>query len=300
MRSSSSFAKTTSGASARTASRKSSAPASRIALQVERSTLTAAPPSRASSAARSAALREGSQGARSRRRRGGRSPRATPPRDRRREGSPRLPRSAAIERPPSGETIEQMIALRSATGPAHLDAGRLQSREARAGPASSPPCLPTKRASRAELGGPRRDVRRLAAGREADLRVGVAARSDRPREPDEDVEREIAEGADKHAANRRSEDGRGAARGCAPHVFHRRRHRRVCRTRGHVRRRRIQRRRGRPRGLAAFESAPLLPRALEQEREAADLRDGRLTFSGKCPSTNTVAPTGTRSSSSRR
>jgi hypothetical protein len=41
------------------------------------------------------------------------------------------------------------------------------------------------------------------------------------------------------------------------------------------RRRRIQRRRGRPRGLAAFESAPCYLELLEQEREAADLRDGR-------------------------
>ena len=36
------------------------------------------------------------------------------------------------------------------------------------------------------------------------------------------------------------------------------------------RRRRIQRRRGRPRGLAAFESAPCYLELLEQEREASE------------------------------
>jgi hypothetical protein len=39
-----------------------------------------------------------------------------------------------------------------------------------------------------------------------------------------------------------------------------------------ARRRRVQRRRGRPRGLAAFESAPCYLELLEQEREQADLQ----------------------------
>jgi hypothetical protein len=38
------------------------------------------------------------------------------------------------------------------------------------------------------------------------------------------------------------------------------------------RRRRLQRRRGRPRGLAAFESAPCYLELLEQERESAGSR----------------------------
>src|SRR6185436_3490672 len=59
-RSSSSFAKTTSGARVRTASRNASSPLSRIALHDERSTLARDPWSRASSTARSAAVRTGS------------------------------------------------------------------------------------------------------------------------------------------------------------------------------------------------------------------------------------------------
>jgi hypothetical protein len=41
------------------------------------------------------------------------------------------------------------------------------------------------------------------------------------------------------------------------------------------RRRRIQRRRGRPRGLAAFESAPCYLELLEDERRGADTDHGR-------------------------
>jgi hypothetical protein len=37
-----------------------------------------------------------------------------------------------------------------------------------------------------------------------------------------------------------------------------------------ARRRRVQRRRGRPRGLAAFESAPCYRELLDSEREASD------------------------------
>jgi hypothetical protein len=41
-----------------------------------------------------------------------------------------------------------------------------------------------------------------------------------------------------------------------------------------ARRRRIQRRRGRPRGLAAFESAPCYLELLDQEREGVDDQRG--------------------------
>jgi hypothetical protein len=41
------------------------------------------------------------------------------------------------------------------------------------------------------------------------------------------------------------------------------------------RRRRLQRRRGRPRGLAAFESAPCYRELLDQEQEAAEGSSGR-------------------------
>src|SRR3990170_4820599 len=60
MRSSSSFEKTTSGASSNTSSRNASAPESRIALHDARSTLTCAPSSLASARARRAASRTGS------------------------------------------------------------------------------------------------------------------------------------------------------------------------------------------------------------------------------------------------
>ena len=42
-----------------------------------------------------------------------------------------------------------------------------------------------------------------------------------------------------------------------------------------ARRRRVQRRRGRPRGLAAFESAPCHLELLDQEREASDIQRGQ-------------------------
>jgi hypothetical protein len=41
------------------------------------------------------------------------------------------------------------------------------------------------------------------------------------------------------------------------------------------RRRRVQRRRGRARGLAAFESAPCYLELLEQEREGSEVQHGR-------------------------
>jgi hypothetical protein len=41
------------------------------------------------------------------------------------------------------------------------------------------------------------------------------------------------------------------------------------------RRRRLQRRRGRPRGLAAFESAPCYRELLDQEQEGAQRSSGR-------------------------
>ncbi|OFW71537.1 MAG: hypothetical protein A2Y55_07220 [Actinobacteria bacterium RBG_16_68_12] len=41
------------------------------------------------------------------------------------------------------------------------------------------------------------------------------------------------------------------------------------------RRRRAQQRRGRPRGLAAFESAPCYRELLDREREESDLHPGR-------------------------
>jgi hypothetical protein len=42
-----------------------------------------------------------------------------------------------------------------------------------------------------------------------------------------------------------------------------------------ARRRRVQRRRGRPRGLAAFESAPCHLELLDQERESLDIQRGQ-------------------------
>jgi hypothetical protein len=42
-----------------------------------------------------------------------------------------------------------------------------------------------------------------------------------------------------------------------------------------ARRRRIARRRGRPRGLAAFESAPCYQELLDREREESEVRSGR-------------------------
>jgi hypothetical protein len=42
-----------------------------------------------------------------------------------------------------------------------------------------------------------------------------------------------------------------------------------------ARRRRIAKRRGRPRGLAAFESAPCYQELIDKEREESEVRSGR-------------------------
>ena len=52
---------------------------------------------------------------------------------------------------------------------------------------------------RAELGGPRRDVRRLPARPDLRSRRSVVAPNERPVEPDDDVQDEVTERADDHA-----------------------------------------------------------------------------------------------------
>ena len=195
--SSSSLAKTTSGPSARAASRKSSTPLSRIALQEARSRLTRAPWSRASSAARSAALRTGSTlsaypetwrcvqpashaGSSS----SGRRSRADP-------------RSAAMDRSPPGDDERADRAVPACDRTEDLDAERRQPR-ANERAALVGARLPDESRCGAELGRPGGDVRGLPAWPDADLGVGVAARRDRPGEADDHVERQISERADEH------------------------------------------------------------------------------------------------------
>jgi hypothetical protein len=124
------------------------------------------------------------------------------------------------------------------------------------------PCL------RTEHGRPRRDVRRLPARPELDLGVRVPVRSERSGEADDDVEGEVSD-ANEHGGRDRkitSVDGEESRRRLRSFLLG-----------GLVgasaalaaldRRRRLARRRGRPRGLAAFESAPCYLELLEQERE---------------------------------
>lgn len=59
-------------------------------------------------------------------------------------------------------------------------------------------CLPDETCRRAQLGRPRRHVRRLPAGPDTNLRVGIPSVGNRPGEPDDDVEGQVAECADEH------------------------------------------------------------------------------------------------------
>ena len=128
--------------------------------------------------------------------------------------------------------------------------------------------LPEKCRFRPELRRPGRDVGRLTSRREADLCLRVPPLGERAGKPHRNVERKVAEGADTHGGNRKISvmDGEKKRRGVRSFVLG-----------GLVgasavaatlnRRRRIQRGRGRPRGLAAFESAPCYLELLEAERE---------------------------------
>ena len=175
-----------------------STPLSRIALHEARSTLTRAPRGRARArrcaARRSAPARPS---ARSPRRAGDRSRRATAGSISSVRRSRAVPRSAAIERSPSGETSEQIEPSdpRSARRPRRRSAASLARTSS---PASSAPVFPMKRARGAQLGRPRGDVRRLPARPDADLGVRIPPVGNRPGEPDDDVERQIAERADEH------------------------------------------------------------------------------------------------------
>ena len=198
MCSSSSFAKTTSGARRSTRAPKSSVPLSRIALQEARSTLirARASPSPLDGVQRraphrldheriardvqvvAAAATAGSISS-------GRSSRAAP-------------RSAAIERPPSGdERADRPVAT--------LDrADELDPERRQPSPSELPDVvvagLPDEASRRAEHRRPCGHVRRLTARADADVGVRVATRCHGSGEPDDDVEREISERADEHCS----------------------------------------------------------------------------------------------------
>src|SRR5262249_24516590 len=144
-RTSSSFAKTTSGAAARSAVRNASTPLSRTPLQDARSTLIWAPCVRASSIARSAVVRTGSSISAypetwrwsQANHAASRSPAWS---------SVAVPRSDAMERSPSGATSEQIVPFLPPTGPATWTP-RAATFERTSSPVSSAPVLPTNRAS---------------------------------------------------------------------------------------------------------------------------------------------------------
>ncbi len=83
------------------------------------------------------------------------------------------------------------------TGPTIVDTGPASLVRA-SSPASSSPGLADEASARSERGCPGGDVRGLPARADSDLGVGVAADGDRPGEPDDDVEGEISESADEH------------------------------------------------------------------------------------------------------
>ena len=77
----------------------------------------------------------------------------------------------------------------------------------------------------------------------------------------------------------RSVHGRRRATRLVPHLRPRQRRRRLRSACRRARRRRVQRRRGRPRGLAAFESAPCYLELIDAEREQSAVQDVALAFS---------------------
>jgi hypothetical protein len=120
---------------------------------------------------------------------------------------------------------------------------------------------------RAELDGPRGHVRRLAACAGAGLGRGVRTRLQRLAEPNDDVEEEIAEGADEHAYNRSMEGDRkrsrvrsfalGSVVGASAAL-------------AAARRRRVRdASRNEPVGLKAFEGAPCYEEIVDSERYIA-------------------------------
>ena len=113
--------------------------------------------------------------------------------------------------------------------PDELDSARSSSARASA-PAASSACLATQRAPLAELGRPRRNVRRLAAGREPGLDRRVGAARERLASPHDHVEQRVAESAD-HEAPLQSWHGPRAAVGPPALVRDRRPARRLGRAR---------------------------------------------------------------------
>ena len=125
------------------------------------------------------------------------------------------------------------------------------------------------RALGAELRRPGRDVRRLPAGPDPNLGVGVPAGGDRPGEADDHVEGEITERADQHRGRDRkirSWTEASAAVGFAPSSWEGSSARppRSRRSTGGDGRRGAA---SDARGLAAFESAPCYLELLEHERD---------------------------------
>jgi len=87
-------------------------------------------------------------------------------------------------------------------GPEHVDAARGETLAREAGCVVAA-ALPEEARARSELRCPGGDVRGLAARAEQDPRVDVPAGRDPLVETDEDVEREVPEGADEHTRDRK-------------------------------------------------------------------------------------------------
>ena len=150
--------------------------------------------------------------------------------------------------------------------PRELDAARRQLGRDERGGRVAPELRDAPRLG-AERRGPRRDVRRLAAGAGARPRTDVVARRERLLEAHDHVEQGVAERCDPHSYNRPMDGGDRRARarsfligglvGASAAIA-------TARRRRDVARRRAQRRTA-PAGLAGFESAPCFREQLEDE-----------------------------------
>ncbi len=117
------------------------------------------------------------------------------------DSSGETPRSEAIVRSPAAAS-ETTTPVRPSAAP-QTSTPCSRSAWASSSPVASSPRRPTSRACGAELRRPRRDVCRLAARPRLGARHLVVAGDERPVEPHDHVEQEVAEGREPHRYHRR-------------------------------------------------------------------------------------------------
>ena len=210
-----------------------------------------------------------------------------------------MPRSATIDRSPSGVTSEQITPLRPSTGPC-TSTPSAASRARAIAPASSlaglpdeagrmrralPPRLRRSPPARRARGRSRRPCRRPTAIGSESRTMTSSVRSPSVQTSIGTIVRSGVDGSERRGGVRAFLLGGLVGASAAVAAINRRR--------------RAQRRRGRPRGLAAFESAPCYLELLEQER---DPRPARAVAGASLPAHVPIyeyrCPTGTPSRSS--